>query len=137
MPKEEAFDGAVNDIGKCRKILEVIGDTSVPLDTTKLGTAEAEWNRPILAKVPSKAACDKILENTKELRAASPAYRRIYVKKDLHPAIQKEWKWLRDVETAEKGKPLNQGCTIHLDYKKREITRDCVVIDKWSPSFLP
>ena len=135
VPEAEAFDGVVNDIGKCRKILEVIGDTSVPLDTTRLGKAEAGRNRPILAKVPSRAARDKILENTKELRAAGPAYRRIYVKKDLHPAIRKEWKRLRDVETAEKGKPVNQGCTIRLDYKKREITRDGVVIDKWSSSF--
>ena len=84
VPEEEAFD-----IGKCRKILEVIGDTDVPLDTTRLGKAEAGRNRPILAKVPSKAARDKILENTRELRAAGPAYRRIYVKKDLHPAIRK------------------------------------------------
>ena len=137
VPEEEAFDGAVNDIGKCRKILEVIGDTSVPLDTTRLGKAETGRSRPILAKVPSRAARDKILENTKELRAVGPAYRRIYVKKDLHPTIRKEWKRLRDVETAEKGKPVNQGCTIRLDYKKREITRDRVVIDKWSPSFLP
>ena len=112
-------------------------DTSVPLDTTRLGKAEAGRNRPILAKVPSRAARDKILENTKELRAAGPAYRRISVKKDRHPAIRKEWKRLRGVETAEKGKPVNQGCTIRLDYKKREITRDGVVIDKWSPSFLP
>ena len=92
VPEEEAFDGAVNDIGKCRKILEVIGDTSVPLDTTRLGKAEAGRNRPILAKVPSRAARDKILQKTKELRAAGPAYRRIYVKKDPHPAIRKEWK---------------------------------------------
>ena len=90
-------------------------------------------NRPILAKAPSKEQRDKILENTKALREASPSYRRIYVKKDVHPAIRKEWKRLRDVEAAEKAKPVNQGWTIQLDYKRREVTRDGVVIDKWSP----
>ena len=55
------------------------------------------------------------------------------MKKDVHPAIRKEWKRLRDVEAAEKVKPVNQGCTIQLDYKCREVNRDGVVIDKWSP----
>ena len=133
LPEEEAFDGAVNDQGKCRKVMEIIGAATVPLEYTRIGKPGNGRNRPILAKAPSKEQRDKILENTKALREAGPSYRRIYVKKDVHPAIRKEWKRLRDVEAAEKAKPVNQGCTIQLDYKRREVTRDGVVIDKWSP----
>ena len=31
LPEEEAFDGAVNDQGKCRKVMEVIGAEGVSL----------------------------------------------------------------------------------------------------------
>ena len=133
LPEEEAFDGAVNDQGKCRKVMEIISAATVPLEYTRIGKPGNGRNRPILAKAPSKEQRDKILENTKSLREAGPSYRSIYVKKDVHPAIRKEWKRLRDVEAAEKAKPVNQGCTIQLDYKRREVTRDGVVIDKWSP----
>ena len=136
LPEEEAFDGAVNDQGKCRKVMEVIGAEGVSLELTRIGKPGNGRNRPILAKTPSKECRDKILENTKALREAGPSYRRIYVKKDVHPAIRKEWKRLRDVETTEKAKPVNQGCTIRLDYKRREVTRDGAMIDKWSPLFL-
>ena len=52
------------------------------------------------------------------------------MKKDVHRVIRQEWKRLGDVETTEKAKPVNQGCTIRLDYKRREVTCDGAMIHK-------
>ena len=135
VPEREAFEGAVKDLGKCRKILAAVGNGGVALEISRLGKAEEGRKRPILAKVANTEVRDGILENTRALKDAGPSYRRIYVKKDLHPAIRKEWKRLRDVVAAEKAKPVNQGCTITLDYKTRQVTRDGIMIDKWRPAY--
>ena len=63
---------------------------------------------------------------------------RSFIPKDLREEgrtsrDRKEWKRLRDVEAAEKVKPVNQVCTIQLHYKRCEVTHDGVVIDKSSP----
>ena len=135
VPEQEAFEGAVNDLGKCRKILAAVGNEGVALEISRLGKAEEGRKRPILAKVANREVRDDILENTRALKDAGPSYRRIYVKKNLHPAIRKDWKRLRDVVAAEKAKPVNQGCTITLDYKTRQVTRDGIMIDKWRPAY--
>ena len=41
-------------------------------------------------------------------------YKKIYIKKDSHPEVRKEWKRLRDAEDAEKSKSVNAGCNIRL-----------------------
>ena len=80
-------------------------------------------------------ARDTVLQNTKALKDAGGTYRHVYVKKDIHPAVRKEWRRLKDAEKSEKEKPCNQGCDIRLDTNKRELLRDGVIIDRWSPSF--
>ena len=135
VPEQEAFEGAVNDLGKCRNIMAAVDSEGVAIEIARLGKPEEGRKRPILAKVASREVRDGILENTRALKDAGPSFRRIYVKKDLHPATRKEWKRLRDVVAAEKAKPVNQGCAITLDYKSRQVTRDGVVIDKWRPTY--
>ena len=76
------------------------------------------------------------LNNTKALKGAGDAFKRIYVKKDVHPSLRKEWKRLSDAETAERRKPENAGCTIRFDRERRVLLRNDVIIDKWNPSFL-
>ena len=135
VPEQEAFEGAVNDLGKWRKILAAVGNEGVALEISRLGKAGEGRKRPILAKVANREVRDGILENARALKDAGPSYRRIYVKKDLHPAIRKEWKRLRDVVATEKAKPVNQGCTITVDYKTSQVTRDGIKIDKWRPAY--
>ena len=60
-------------------------------------------------------------------------YKDIYIKKDLHPAVRREWGRLHEVKATEQNRPENAGCQIVLD-SRREVTRDGVVIDKWSPN---
>lgn len=82
----------------------------------------------------SRAAIDKVLDKTKRLKEAGAPYERIFVKKDVHPSVRNEWKRLRDVEAAEKGRPENVGCAIRLDTRERKVYRDNVVIDSWQPA---
>lgn len=60
---------------------------------------------------------------------------RVYLKKDVHPAIRKEQTRLRNREKQEKGKPCNAASNISYDWKNRVLVRDGVVIDRFSPMF--
>ena len=62
-------------------------------------------------------------------------FKKIYVKKDTHPGVRKEWKRLYDAMAQEQRKPENAGANIQLDKKERVLRRDGRVIDKWKPSF--
>ena len=61
---------------------------------------------------------------------------KVFIKKDQHPFVRREWGRLHAVMKEEKSKPENTGCNINLDPKKREILKDGVVIDQWRMSFL-
>ena len=45
LPEEEAFDGAMNDQGKCRKVMETISAEGVSLDLTRIGKPGNRQNR--------------------------------------------------------------------------------------------
>ena len=86
--------------------------------------------RPILVVVADRDERDRLLSNARSLKQQG-TFDRIYVKKDLHPAVREEWKRLRTAETTEKARPENQGCSIRLDVKERKLYRDEEVIDEW------
>ena len=69
---------------------------------------------------------------TNLLKAAGRGFSRIFVKKDLHPSIRKEWKRLHDAERAEKERPEKDGCVIRLDFRERKLYRNETVIDSWN-----
>lgn len=60
-------------------------------------------------------------------------FKKIYIKKDSHPGVRREWKRLKEAEKEEKRKPSNVGCNIRLDFKERVLYKDGVIIDKWQP----
>ena len=96
-------------------------------------TVRSDKQRPILIKVESKALRDKLLDNTKKLKDAPEAYKKVYIKKDSHPEVRKEWARLKAVQEQEKNKPENVGHNIRIDYKRRIVYKDDVIIDKWRP----
>ena len=61
---------------------------------------------------------------------------KVYIKKDQHPSVRKEWGRLHSVLKEEKAKAENVGCSITIDPRKREVLKDGVVIDQWKMSFL-
>lgn len=132
----EEFEGATTDDDKCNAVLSKISTEAVDVVyISRLGKQETGKKRPLLVRLASRETRDKILHNTKKLKGAGDAYKNIYVKKDMHPSVRREWKRLKDARAAEKVKPENQGCTIELDFRKRELRRNDVVIDRWTPTY--
>ena len=91
--------------------------------------------RPILVTLYQGTDRRVILNHTKNLKSAGEDFKSIYVKKDTHPAIRREWKRLFDAKEEEEKKPENVGVTIMVDTRKRQLLRNDVVIDRWRPSF--
>ena len=143
LPDEgEALDGAVTDTEKLGKIWGKIDVGSVECHQRRLGQGGAnEVNgrtrrRPLLLTIQDKEVRARILANAKHLKTAGERYSRIYVKKDIHPSVRKEWQRLREVEAREKERPENLGRDIKLDTRQRKLYCDGDVIDSWNPQFL-
>ena len=83
----------------------------------------------------SQTQRDSILRMAKNLKNAGFSLSRIYVKKDVHPAVRKEAARLRHKEREEKDKSENVGVNIVYDWKNRVMLRDGVVIDRFTPNF--
>ena len=133
-------DGDNSDIGKVKEIFEATGcGDIVPLKVKRLGMIDEKENtriRPLLVVTDSAESRKKILRGKAKLKAHSGEhFKTIYVKADEPIAVRKEWKRLRDVMRKEKNAPINQGTTIKIDYKKRELLRNGLVIDKFRSPF--
>ena len=135
LPEVEAFDGASSDAEKVDKVLAKMGmlEGTGPLDFKRIGKVSNDRPRPILATVNSVTTRNAVTSSSAKLNSAGPAYKHVRVKKDLHPAVRREWKRLFQAQEAEKAKPENQGTTIYLDMKTRQLKRNGVVIDSWQP----
>ena len=130
----ETFDGATNDTEKLDKIWTTIATDVIRVSHKRLGNStENGKKRPILVVVRSKEVRDKVLVNAKKLNDAGSTYERVYIKKDQHPEVRKEWNRLREAEKNERLRPESQHATIRLDAKERKLFRDDVVIDSWKP----
>ena len=132
----KTFCDKTSDKEKVRAVLDKMGCANVKVDDLemhRLGEAGPSKCRPLLLKAACKKTRAEMLENAKELKKAenTEEVKNVYIKKDIHPSVRKEWKRLRDVEDAEKKKPANQGADIKLDPKTRTITRNGAVIDRW------
>ncbi|KAG0727601.1 hypothetical protein GWK47_034297 [Chionoecetes opilio] len=117
--EQEYLSGAVNDADKLNKVWEILGVNNVAGAHRRLGgTAQGGTNRrcrPILLMLQDESQRQHILEQAKKLKNAGEAFKKIYVKKDIHPAVRKEWKRLHDAERTEKERAGNVGCVIHFN----------------------
>lgn len=136
VPDEQTvLEGATNDDDKLGKVWDVLEVDTEIRSHRRLGRLDPgnTRSRPILVTVATKEARDRVLEKTSRLKDRRGAFGKIYIKKDVHPAVREEWKRLRAAEIAEKERPENQGCTIRLDVRERKLYRNGVVIDGWNP----
>lgn len=134
--EDEALEGATTERNKLNKIWTEVGSTDAVQSHRRLGTrGDNNKRRAILVTVDSKEAKDRILTKASQLKQATREMNKIYIKKDVHPSIRKEWWRLRDAEKTEKERPENSGCVIRLDTRERKLYRDGVVIDAWSLQF--
>ncbi len=65
------------------------------------------------------------------LKEVGNAFKDIYVRKDVHPQVNNEFRRLKVVEKQEREKPENQGCTVVYNAIMHTIL---VVIDRFKPN---
>ena len=135
VPEEsESLDEASNDSDKLEKIWTKMGVDATRVSYRRLGkNVQVGKKRPLLVVVRSKEKRDNVLDKAKTLKDAGDLYARIYVKKDQHPEVRKEWNRLREPEQNERNRPDNQHATIRLDTRERKLYRNYIVIDSWNP----
>ena len=76
---------------------------------------------------------DAALDRSKELKESGKEnFKKIFIKKDVHPSVRAEWKRLHDVVKNEKERPGNAKSDIRLDFKARKVFKDGVIIDQWN-----
>ena len=124
------------DANKIEEILKKMHreDTQVE-DLQRLGKPSANRSRVLIAKLQSKEARDRLLQSAPTLKSPGSGFERIFVKKDVHPLVRKEFNRLREVEKREKDKPENQGLTVQYDSGRREVIVNGRVVDYFRPSF--
>ena len=140
----ESLDGATSDDNKVAKVWSAAG-VNVPIKSSRrLGRARSPAAggrgdaparpccRPLLVTVASREQRDEVLQSGRQLKEAGPPYDRIYIKKDVHPDVRKEWGRLRQAERRERERPENQGCNIRLNTRERILYKDDMAIDQWS-----
>ena len=133
--EESPLEGASTDYNKCAKIFEKIDAREVAFTSRRIGRSDRGRHRPILVEVESKEIRNSIIEKASALKRSGDTYRMIYIKKDAHPAVRKEWGRLFEMETRERAKPENVGHDIRVDKERRVLLKDNIVIDRWNPSF--
>ena len=132
----ESLDGATEDAAKLGKVWEAIGETVPIRKHQRLGRQRDGRSRPILVHVADKDARDAVIGKARKLKEERrEPFRTIFVKKDTHPAIRKEWGRLRSVLRAELARPENAGENIRLDTRERKIYKNDVVIDSWRVNY--
>ncbi|MPC81070.1 hypothetical protein E2C01_075670 [Portunus trituberculatus] len=136
---EEPDEIGETDKEKVVKVLEAAGYPDVVQmenwEMKRLGQENNQRKRPLLITVENQVKRDGVLRVAKNLKNASGSLSTIYVKKDLHPAVRKEYARLRKNEREEREKPVNVGVNIIYDRKDRVLLRDGVIIDKYQPQF--
>lgn len=131
--ESESLEGGTSDEDKLRKIWDKVGVNEEIQSYRRLGVrGDPNKRRAILLTVKSKAVRDNILEKTRQLKDAGGEFKKIYIKKDVHPSIRNEWKRLFDAERTEKERPENAGCEVRFDKQERKLYVDGNVIDSWN-----
>ena len=87
------------------------------------GTEVTPRPRPLLVVTKSASEVSTVLRSCRKLKDTEN-YESVYVKRDEHPLIRKEWGRLRGIARTEKNAPINQGCTIKVDYRLKAVTKD-------------
>ena len=129
---------SADDAGSIKEIFDVIGCSGItPTKVSRLGKDIHADNRPrpILVVVNNVTERQDILDHAKALKGAGDKFSSVYLKKDLHPDVRKEWNRLRDVCKKEKAKATNVGAQIFIDYKQGVLKRDNSIIDRYINPF--
>ena len=131
---QESLNGATSDEAKVKKVLEKVeADTEVVRSVRRLGSGNnSERRRPILVTLASREERDTLLDKAKRLKTSGEPFKKIFIKKDVHPSVRAEWRRLWDTEKREKERPENVGCNIHFNVRERKLYKNGMVINQWT-----
>ena len=76
-----------------------------------------------------------VVANAKKLKGMPAPYDKIYIKKDMHPAVRREFTRLREAEKKLREDPDTQGRDIEYDRDSRTLKVDGVIVDRFRSSF--
>lgn len=139
---EEQLGGATTDMEKVKLVLSTMGQQAVEVrGVERLGSLQQDRRQPSGASRPYRRPLKVVLKNAdnrkdvldsaRQLKTSDAIFRSIYVKKDMHPLVRKEFDRLRAVEKREKERPENRGKTVRYDYRERKVYVDDVVVDSF------
>ena len=112
---------------------EAIGETASIQSHQRLGKPQTDRSRPILVHVTTREHRDSAVGKARKLKDDTrEPFQKIFVKRDTHPAVRREWGRLRSVLRTEQTRAENAGVRVYLDTKERKIYRDGIAIDSWS-----
>ena len=77
----------------------------------------------------------RVIDDAKKLKNVDGRFKKIFIKKDIHPAVRKEQNRIRFVEREERQKPENQGRDVKYDFESRCLLVDGIIVDRFKPSF--
>ena len=131
------------DEKKVERIFGKIGQSDIAISNVqRLGERKTEpgvgGRIPIRAlkvtlAVPSKQK--QLVESARKLKDMPDPFKKIFIKKDMHPGVRREFNRLRESEKAQRESPDNNGRTIVYDRESRTIAVDGVVVDRFRSSF--
>ena len=100
----------------------------------KVEEGNAMKKRPIKVTLETRAMRDSILRNASKLKeqGENDPFKRVFLKRDVHPDIRKEEKRLYEVFKAERAKPGNADLDVLFDRKNRVVTVNGQEIDRFS-----
>ena len=140
---EDQLGGATTDIEKVKLVLSTIGQQAVEVRSVeRLGTQQQDrrqtsgpasrpYRRPLKVVLKNADSRKDVLDSARQLKTSDAIFRSIYVKKDMHPLVRKEFDRLRGVEKREKERPENRGKTVRYDYRERKVYVDNIVVDSF------
>jgi hypothetical protein len=127
----------LGDVEKVSEIFQFLDMTSIKIvHMQRLGKTpenNASRPRPILVSLESTSERNNVLDVANKLKQGPETFRKIYIKKDVHPAIRREYERLRKVEKEEREKPQNQGKTVKYEQETRQVTVNGLPIDSFHP----
>jgi len=137
--ENESVLDETTDNGKVESIMAVCGvprGNQAKYRLKRIGKSGGRGIRPILMTFNDADLRKTALENRLNLRPEPTS--RIFIKKDTHPMVRREWKRLYDAKKAAKDRPENTGKDVHIRDGKLYVNQD--VIDEfhkpgWSDSF--
>ena len=133
--ENEPLEAAENDEEKILHIASILDVPNLNYKHRRIGQDTSNTRiRPIMLIVNDPEQRKKLLNESKKLKALN-GFQKVFIKKDKHPAVRKEWSRLFKVKQEEENKPENSGRKISIDFKNRKVLKDNMIIDSWKPMY--